>query len=135
MNKLDVTDLDSGTDYRKMPRALSQVYYDPITPEHTQEVQKLFDALTAHDGPVLSNRVLTIWGRKLEIPKSSENVALFHFDELCGKPLSAADYLEVTGRFKTVFVLDVPKMGLGQKDLARRFITFIDGEWTWICFE
>ena len=44
-----------------------------------------------------------------------------------GKPLSAADYLEITRSFGTVFLVDVKKMGLGEKDKARRFITFIDG--------
>lgn len=41
--------------------------------------------------------------------------------------MSAADYLEITKNFGTIFVMDVPKMGLSQKDMARRFITFIDG--------
>lgn len=58
--------------------------------------------------------------------------------------MSAADYIEITKNFGTIFVTDVPKMGLGQKDMvsvvrcyyisarlttlqARRFITFIDG--------
>jgi protein AFG1 len=50
------------------------------------------------------------------------------FADLCNKPLSAADYIEVTNTFKTVFVEDVPRMGLGERDQARRFITFIDGE-------
>jgi len=73
---------------------------------------------------------LDIWGRSLVIPESTSKVAKFQFEDLCGKPLSAADYLEVTKTFGTVFVLDVPKMGLGQKDMARRFITFIDA-----CYE
>jgi len=51
---------------------------------------------------------------------------LFTFAELCGRPLGAADYLELTQRFRTLFVTDVPQMGLSEKDKARRFITFID---------
>ena len=50
--------------------------------------------------------------------------------DLCGQPFSAADYLEITKQFGTVFLLDVPKMGMESKDLARRFITFIDA-----CYE
>lgn len=38
--------------------------------------------------------------------------------DLCGKPLSAADYLEITKNFGTIFVTDVPKMGLDKKDLV-----------------
>ncbi|KIY73982.1 AFG1-like ATPase [Cylindrobasidium torrendii FP15055 ss-10] len=127
--RFDVTDLDSGTDYRRIPRALSHVYYDPITPSNVLEVEKLFKSLT-HGQQVLRNRPLRIWGRELLIPESSEDVAKFSFDALCGKPLSAADYIEVTKTFPTLFVLDVPKMGLDSKDRARRFITFIDA-----CYE
>ena len=61
------------------------------------------------------------------MPESSSTVAKFGFVDLCGKPMSAADYLEITKNFGTIFVMDVPKMGLSQKDMARRFITFIDG--------
>lgn len=67
------------------------------------------------------------------MPESSGSVAKFQFDELCGMPLSAADYLEIVKHFKTIFILDVPKMGLNQKDKARRFITFIDGMRVRLC--
>ncbi|KAK0190562.1 AFG1-like ATPase-domain-containing protein [Armillaria mellea] len=80
--------------------------------------------------PVIHNRPLTIWGRTLHVPESTQYVAKFRFEELCGQPLSAADYLEVTKAFHTVFLLDVPEMGLDSKDKARRFITFIDA-----CYE
>lgn len=74
--------------------------------------------MTQHDDkdPPIKNRQLTIWGRKLSVPESTSKVAKFQFDDLCGKPLSAADYLEVTKTFGTLFVLDVPKMGLDSKD-------------------
>ena len=55
------------------------------------------------------------------VPESTSNVAKFPFMDLCGKPFSAADYLEITKQFKTVFLLDVPKMSLPQKDLVRVF--------------
>ena len=127
-----MVDLDSGTDYRRIPRALQKVYFYPLTPENQSELDKIFHAFTSSDGKLTTNRELRIWGRTLLVPESSDNVARFNFGDLCGKPLSAADYLEVTRRFRTVFVTDVPKMGLGQKDLARRFITFIDGTSPWL---
>jgi len=43
----EVTDLDSGTDYRRVPRALSHVYYSPITPENDHEINKIFHALAS----------------------------------------------------------------------------------------
>lgn len=74
----------------------------------------------------MRNRKLTTWGRTITVPESSSKVAKFRFDDLCGRAMSAADYLEITKNFGTIFLLDVPKMGLSEKDLARRFITFID---------
>jgi predicted ATPase len=50
------------------------------------------------------------------VPRSAGHVAQFTFAELCGRALGAADYLEITGRFRTLFVTDVPRMGLGEKD-------------------
>ena len=138
------------SDYRRIPRTLSHVYYDPITPENKREIDKIFSAYTADPAdPVIRNRKLETWGRALLVPESTSKVAKFRFDDLCGKPLSAADYIEITNTFGTIFVTDVTKMGLSQKDLvcslrqsilrvadrhhlfqARRFITFIDA-----CYE
>jgi len=36
--------------------------------------------------------------------------------------LSAADYLEITKQFGTLFIVNVPKMGMDQKDMVRRHI-------------
>jgi peroxisome-assembly ATPase len=100
-----------------------------LNEENNREIGKLFHSLTSVDpsDPVVPNRPIKAWGRTLLVPESTSKVAKFTFDELCGKALSAADYLEVTRTFGTVFLLDVPKMGMEKKDLARRFITFIDG--------
>ncbi|KAG6850895.1 hypothetical protein H0H93_006721 [Arthromyces matolae] len=121
----DVTDLDSGTDYRRIPRALSHVYYDPLTPENAQEVEKVFQSLTSRDpaDPLIHNRTLNTWGRTITIPESTSKIAKFRFHDLCGQPLSAADYLEVTKNFGTIFVLDVPKMGMDSKDMTKIFVT------------
>lgn len=106
-------------DYRRLPRTLSHVYYDPLTPENRAEVDKIFKAFTSDPSdPLIHNRTLETWGRKLVVPESTTNVAKFSFHELCGKPRSAADYLEITKTFGTIFVVEVPKMGLGEKDMV-----------------
>ncbi|KAJ7639137.1 AFG1-like ATPase-domain-containing protein [Roridomyces roridus] len=132
--QFEVTDLDSGTDYRRMARIPSSVkpYHHPLGPETTKAMDSIFDSLTKghQDDPVVKNRKLPIWGRTLIVPVSTSTVAKFTFKELCDNPLSAADYLEITKAFGTVLLLDVWKMGVDRKDLARRFITFIDA-----CYE
>ncbi|KAI6047539.1 AFG1-like ATPase [Pisolithus marmoratus] len=135
-SQFQVTDLDSGTDYRRIPRALSHVYYSPLTPENRAEIDKIFHSLATSSSssssadPVVANRPLTTFGRTIYIPLSTSRVAKFTFEELCARPLSAADYLEITRTFGTIFVTDVPKLDIGRKDVARRFITFIDA-----CYE
>ncbi|KAG6331473.1 hypothetical protein ID866_7615 [Astraeus odoratus] len=120
-----VTNLDSGTDYRRIPRALSHVYYNPLTPENRAEIDTIFHSLTAPSSssssssadPVITNRPLVTFGRTIHIPLSTSHVARFTFDELCARPLSAADYIEITRTFATIFVTDVPKLDVGRKDV------------------
>lgn len=120
-------------DYRKIPKALSKVYFHPLNEEVRGEMSKLFASQTSADptsppNPVIENRELSVWGRKLLIPESTSKVARFPFEKLCGEPLSSADYLEITGAFEVIFIEDMPELGIDRKDQARRFITFIDGE-------
>lgn len=75
--------------------------------------------------PPIRGRKLTTWGRQLVVPESTSTIAKFNFQELCGQPLSAADYLKVTETFGTVFLLNVPKMGLDKKDLVRHLIVIV----------
>lgn len=128
-SRFHVQDLDSGTDYRKVPRALSKVYYSPRNDANEAEFQKLFDAMTEEDH-VEENRKLEVWGRKVNVPKCSKRVALFTFKELCGSPLSAADYIEITKQFPVIMIRDIPQLTLNERDQARRFILFIDA-----CYE
>jgi protein AFG1 len=51
---------------------------------------------------------------------------MFTFDELIGRPTSAADYIELMRHYDSFIVTDVPGMTHRERDLARRFITFID---------
>ena len=115
-SQFDVTDLNSHTDYRKIPRALSKVYFDPLTESTRRELEDIWGTLTNHTS-ITKNDTMNVWGHKLRIPEStSTGLARFHFEDLCGRPLGAADYIELTNKFHTLFVTDVPKMGLNQKD-------------------
>lgn len=126
--QLGIVNLDSGTDYRKLPRTLTKVFFSPTSsPENKAEMDKLWTAMTSDpNDEVVANRPIEVWGRKFSIPLSSKRCARFTFSELCGKPKSAADYIEICRSFGTIFIDDIPKMNLHSRDLARRFITFID---------
>ena len=135
--QFDVTDLDSGTgplstifiacpsfislpgfdilDYRRVPRAVSHAYFSPLDSATRAAIDAQFAALT-QGIPIQEGKKIRIWGRNLTVPRSAGHIAQFSFAELCGRPLGAADYLELTQRFRTLFVTDVPRMGLSEKD-------------------
>jgi cell division protein ZapE len=53
-------------------------------------------------------------------------VARFTFEELCAKPLGAADYLAIARHYHAVLIDHAPKMARDQRTWAARFVTLID---------
>jgi len=123
--RLRVVNLDSPTDYRRLERPSANVYRYPLGPAAATHANRWFSYLGDPKDPPhsISHK---IWGRDLKVPLASGKAAKFTFGELCGSPLSAADYLELSRRYEAFVVTDVPTMDYKTRDLARRFITFID---------
>ncbi|KAI8938444.1 hypothetical protein NX059_004336 [Plenodomus lindquistii] len=124
--RLTVLNLDSSTDYRKIPRPPSGVYHHPLDASATTHAERWFRFLGdfEHDPP--HSAVQTVWGRDIVVPKASGKCAWFSFDDIIGKATGAADYLELTRRYESFIVTGVPGMNFRSRDLARRFITFVD---------
>ena len=124
--RLHVINLDSTTDYRKIPRPPSGVYHTPLDSHAASHAEKWFRFLGDPDTPEPHPEVQRVWGREIHVPRVSGRCAWFTFDELIGRPTSAADFLELVRSYDAFVVTDVPGMTYRQRDLARRFITFID---------
>lgn len=124
--RLHVINLDSPTDYRKIPRPASGVYHTPLDKHANSHADKWFRFLgdTEHFAPHPETQ--KVWGREIYVPRVSGRCAWFTFDELIRQPKSAADYLELVRCYDAFIVTDVPGMTIRERDLARRFITFID---------
>ena len=73
-----------------------------------------------------SPKDLEFLGRRLRVPQSAGPLAMFTFRDLCSRPLSAADYLEICRHYDTVFIRDIPRLTIATRTEARRFITMID---------
>ena len=65
-------------------------------------------------------------GRKIFIPKACDGVARVGFDDLCRKPLAAADFLAIAERYRSIIISDVPIFEDDQRDIARRFMVLVD---------
>lgn len=123
---LRVLNLDSTTDYRKIPRPPSGVYHHPLDKAAGTHAEKWFRFLGDFDNDPPHKATHQVWGRKIEVPRASGDAAMFTFDELIRKATGAADYIELCRTYHAFVVTGVPGMTHRERDLARRFITFID---------
>ncbi|KAK9324749.1 AFG1-like ATPase-domain-containing protein [Lipomyces orientalis] len=123
--RLHVICLDSPTDYRRIERPLKNVYHSPLDARAKEHANTWFNYFAnPRDPPHAATH--SIWGRELHVPKASGTVAQFTFEQLCGQPMSAADYLELARNYHAFVITDIPTLTLSNKDRARRFITFLD---------
>jgi cell division protein ZapE len=122
--RMEVEHLDSTTDYRLDRIKGMPVYYVPADGDAHDAMDEAFFRLTdlKHGEP----QVLSLKGRALHVPQAVHGVARFGFNDLCAKPLGAADYLKIAQCFHTVLIDDVPLMGPEKRNEAKRFVTLID---------
>ena len=71
-------------------------------------------------------KVKLMMGRELSVRTLSSSVAVASFTELCSRPVGAADYQGLCANFKTIFLLDVPRLSPLLHNDARRLITLVD---------
>jgi cell division protein ZapE len=122
-SKLEVINVDAGTDYRR--RTMEQVprYLYPLRPEAEAALSKAFDEIAEarDDDPVLH-----IEQREITARRKAGGVIWFDFKWLCGGPRSQNDYLEIASRFHTLILSNVPQMAPRMASEARRFTLLID---------
>ncbi len=122
--RLDQLELDSGRDYRLSRMMGKRVYHWPLDLAAHLALEAAFAELT--DGLPGISETLIVQERVLIVPKSAQNVAWFQFDELCARPLAAADYLAIAERFAAVILEGIPSLEPRQRNEARRFHILID---------
>ena len=120
----DVVKLEARTDFRLEKLSGVQAWYVPANGKATAALDKTWKALTggAKGAPV----ELSVKGHPVHVPRATMGVARFSFEELCGKPLAASDYLKVASKFHTILLDHVPVMGYERRNEAKRFIILID---------
>jgi cell division protein ZapE len=122
--RMAVAKLDARTDFRLEKLAGSPVFYTPADEDSHAALSRAFRSLTGRDqGKPLT---LTVKGHPVEVPQAAGGVARFSFEDLCSKPLGAADYLAVAEHFHTVILENIPAMTVERRNEAKRFIMLID---------
>ncbi len=130
--RLDVLELDGPVDYRLQRLHGMKVYHTPLNRAAAQALDRAFAELT--DGAPGAPDELILKARRIEIPRAARGVAWFPFEDLCGKPLGAADYLALATHYHTVIIDGVPLLTEARRNEAKRFITLIDALYEHKCY-
>jgi cell division protein ZapE len=122
--RTEIVHLDLPLDYRQGLEGSQPLYIVPPGPEAESCLAAHFERLTGkrHGVPA----ALTNKGRRILVPEAAAGVARFSFAELCGRPLSAGDFLKLASRFDTLILSGIPVMGPGRREEAKRFINLVD---------
>ena len=121
--KLEVINVDNGTDYRRRTLQHVQLYHTPLGAQADAEMTKAFDGLAEVKD---EDPVLRIENREIRARRKAGGVVWFDFRQLCGGPRSQNDYLELASQFHTLLLSDVPMMPPKLASEARRFTWLVD---------
>lgn len=123
-SKLDLLQLVGPRDYRLERLMAAPVFYTPLGPAADEAMDRAWSRLT--HGAHAQSVTLDVQGRALRVEREAAGVARFTFEELCARPLGAADYLQIAERFHTVLLENIPKLSPAKREEAARFRTLID---------
>ncbi len=125
--RLDVIRVDAGIDYRLRALRQAEVYLLPAAGHAEQLLMRTFAQLVHGAGHA---RPIEVLGREIAVVHRAPGIVWFDFAVLCGGPRSQNDYLDIAQRFHTVFVSQVPRLGVEQANAARRFTWLVD-----VCYD
>ncbi len=122
--ELDCVELAGPRDYRLEQLMAAPIYYAPLGPAADEAMDRAWARLTFGASPQAVT--LDVGGRALRVEREAAGVARFSFEELCARPLGAADYLEIAERFHTVLLESIPRLTPAMREEAARFRTLVD---------
>jgi cell division protein ZapE len=122
--RLDMVELAGPRDYRLERLLSAPVYHAPLGPAAEAAMDSAWARLTHGAAPHAVT--LEVQGRKLRVARQAAGVARMSFEELCERPLGAADYLELAERFHTLLLEGVPRLTPAMREAAARFRTLVD---------
>ena len=122
--RMDVVEVDDGTDYRLRALTTDGVYFWPLGAHTHQRMDHVFAQLI--DSAVAVPDELHVKGRVIPVPAAARGVARFTFAQLCEQALGAEDYLKIAATYHTVFLENIPKLTYDRRNEAKRLMTLVD---------
>jgi cell division protein ZapE len=122
-DRLEVINVDAGTDYRRRTLDRIKLYHTPLDHGAERALTVAFEQLAeARD----EDPTVFIEQRQIQARHKAGGVIWFDFQTLCGGPRSQNDYLEIATRFHTLILSGVPQMPPRMASEARRFTWLVD---------
>ena len=118
----DIVNVDGGVDYRLRELEKAGVYH--TSADADERMAREFVAITRHD--MSDAAALEVAGRSIPVRRLARGVVWFEFAALCDGPRGKPDYSELSRRYHTVMVSNVPRFGAGTADTLRRFVWVVD---------
>ncbi len=116
--------IDDGMDWRQ--RALDgistwHISHQAGTDSHLDEI---FSSVSGQKQQ--HSEQIIVAGRQLDFDHIAGDIADCQFDQLCARPLAAADYLAIADRFAGLMVRNIPVLDDQLQNEARRFMWLVD---------
>ena len=119
-----VIEVDGGSDYRMAYLESEALYHVPHDARATGALRQSFAGLEGNMGD--EKDALVLCGRPVPIIAAGRGTAWFSFAALCESNRSKLDYIELSKRFHTLMLSDIPVLDADREDSARRFIELVD---------
>ena len=116
--------VDSGNDYRMAYLQEDSMYHSPLNQSSSRALAACFKQLAGHHEDSKSS--IEINGREVPVVATGSGVVWFDFDVLCEGHRSRMDYIELSRRFHTLLLANVPQLNDLRKDATRRLIELVD---------
>lgn len=121
---VSVLNVDAGIDYRLRVLKQAELYRAPLSDDAENWLARRFSALTQQHE--VSDEPITVNERIVNTRGHAEDVLWCDFDELCMRPRSAADFIDLAKSYNTILVGKVPVLDDNVNDPTRRFIYLVD---------
>ncbi len=102
---------------------LIDTYYSSKKPEEEKAFDNMFLKYTGNK-EAKELEVEVIPGRNIKV-KGHGKIGRFNFNNLIDSNYGSSDFIAICNRFHVVFLENIPKIDVSNKNLARRFILFV----------
>ncbi len=124
-NELEVVEISGNRDHRRRILESIPVYHTPLGARAELSLARAFDAMSK--ASYRRNGNISIGEREAHYLRRAKGVIWFTFEELCVKPRSQIDYLEIASRYHTVLVSGILQLhAKARADVVRRFTWMVD---------